>query len=171
MKIELKKIKLNLEFSEETLMYRADIYIDGYHAGYCENDGHGGCTSYHWLDQKGKDLIIKAQNYVELMPEKNYGDFKYKLRLHDYLDDLVNEHLRKKEEKQWTKKIDKMCQNGIVLGNDIEYVHIKFNYSLADLCKHRPLDIKKKIEDALDKYKDRNYRRLNTNIPYDILTT
>ena len=171
MKIELKKIKLNLEFSEETLMYRADIYIDGYHAGYCENDGRGGCTSYHWLDQRGKDLIIKAQDYVELMPEKNYGDFKYKLRLQDYLDDLVNDHLRKKEEKQWIKKIEKMSQNGIVLGNDIEYVHIKFKYSLADLCEHRPLDIKRKVQEALDKYKDRNYRLLNTNIPYDILTT
>lgn len=171
MKIELKKIKLNLEFSEETLMFKADIYIDGYHAGYCENDGHGGCTNYHWLDQKGKDLIIKAQSHVELMPEKNYGDFKYKLKLHDYLDDLVHDHLKKKEQAQWNKKLNKMCQTGIVLGNDISYVHIKFTHPLADLCRQRPGDVKKKIEDSLEKYKDRNFRLLNENIPFDVLTT
>ena len=37
MDIQLRKLKINKEFSEETTAFTADIYVDGYKSGYAKN--------------------------------------------------------------------------------------------------------------------------------------
>lgn len=41
MKVELKKLKVNLTFSEETIMFQCEIHVDGKRVGLVHNDGHG----------------------------------------------------------------------------------------------------------------------------------
>lgn len=38
------RVKVNKSFSEETLCFRAEVYLDGKHVGFAFNDGHGGST-------------------------------------------------------------------------------------------------------------------------------
>jgi len=169
MKVELKNVKVNLEFSEETIMFRAVLYINNKPAAYCENDGHGGSTHYHAIDQRGKELLKEFEAYVDLLPERNCGDFKYKLYGSDYIDDLINDYIKKKDEQKFEKKLQKMMVNSIVVGNDTEYVYRQFSTSIADIQKKQPYLIRKNISEMLDKHKDKNYRLLNTNISYDTL--
>lgn len=46
MKIELKNIKVNLTFSQETVNFIADLFVDGIKVASCENSGCGGSSSY-----------------------------------------------------------------------------------------------------------------------------
>ena len=169
MKAELKNIKVNLEFSEETIMFRAVLYINNKPAAYCENDGRGGCTYYHAVDARGRELLKEFEAYVDLLPEKNYGDFKYKLHASDYIDDLINAHIKKKDEEKFDKKLQKMMVNSIVVGNDTEYVYRQFSISIADIQKKQPDLIRKNVAEMLERHKDKEYRLLNTNISYDTL--
>lgn len=57
MKIELKKFVANQKFSEETLMFRAEIWIDGKRAGEVENEGRGGSNSVHYNDPTMGDRV------------------------------------------------------------------------------------------------------------------
>lgn len=169
MKAELKNIKVNLEFSEETTMFRAVLYLNDHRAAYCENDGRGGSTHYHAIDEKGKKLLAEFEHYVSLLPEKNYGDFRYKMYASDYIDDLLYAYLTKKDREKFEKKMEKMMVDCIVIGNDTEYVYTKFKISIADIQKKYPNTLRQKVSELLDKYKDKEYRLLNTNIYYETL--
>lgn len=46
MKIELKKIKIVDEMSDETTCFCADVWIDGKFEGRVQNSGRGGCNDY-----------------------------------------------------------------------------------------------------------------------------
>ena len=46
MKIELKNIKVNLTFSQETVNFIADLFVDGIKVASCENSGWGGYTAH-----------------------------------------------------------------------------------------------------------------------------
>lgn len=65
MKIELKNVKINLTFSEETTMFMADLFINGVLAGEANNDGRGGCTFYSVRTYDAKSelffLIVKKK--------------------------------------------------------------------------------------------------------------
>jgi hypothetical protein len=41
MKIELKNVKINKMFSEETTCFIADVFINGKKTAYAKNDGRG----------------------------------------------------------------------------------------------------------------------------------
>ena len=45
--IEIKNLKLNKHFSEETHCFTATVYIDGKRAFSAENEGRGGPSNYH----------------------------------------------------------------------------------------------------------------------------
>lgn len=49
MEIEIKGLRTNKAFSEETTCYQATIYVDGKAAFAASNDGHGGCDFYRPL--------------------------------------------------------------------------------------------------------------------------
>lgn len=63
MEIELKKIKIVDEMSDETTCFCADVWIDGKFEGRVQNSGQGGCNDYapHRLEdvlQKHADMVV-----------------------------------------------------------------------------------------------------------------
>ena len=67
MKLELKNVKINEAFSEETLMFKADLYVNGKKIAYAENDGRGGCTFYREYSIE----YLKGGLYVVRLVDEN----------------------------------------------------------------------------------------------------
>lgn len=65
MKIELRKFTANEKFSEETLMFRAEIYLDGKKVGFVENEGRGGSCNAHYLTAEAGEQV---RAYVKTLP-------------------------------------------------------------------------------------------------------
>ena len=137
MKIELKNIKVNSSFSEETICFTADVFINGKKAAYAQNDGRGGSTFYHSYTHQN-DLVKQAEVFCKNLPKKcfEYGGQKveYAQTLESFIDDLVCE----KEAEKQNKKIEKLCESNIVYGNPkvgYSYVGLRGRTKLEDLKK------------------------------------
>ena len=98
------------------------IYINGVHAGYTKNEGHGGSTYYQAKDEKGKELIRQAEEYCKTLPPIEYPADKYMeafsidMNLEHYIDDLLNKYIEKKETAKFNTKLNKTMSQGIVYG-------------------------------------------------------
>jgi hypothetical protein len=161
MKIELKNVKINLTFSEETTMFMADVYVNGKKTAYANNDGRGGCTfynSYH-LPNNDEDLR-QAEAYCLSLPKVRVEeyDFEYDMNLEHFIDDLVTAELEKKEK----KKFEKQMVNSIMWGKPKghSYSQVKFKVPLAEIPTTR-------LQEVVDKYK-KEFKSgdvfLNTNL-------
>ncbi len=119
MKIELKNVKVNLTFSEETTMFSADVFVDGVKTAYAKNDGRGGCTDYHAYEHK-RALLQHAEAYAKSLPSEDhkFGDTTITIEsnLEFLIDKLVDEFVTKKENIRLEKKIQKTCETKIVWG-------------------------------------------------------
>ena len=73
MNVQLKNIKTNLTFSEETIMFNADLYINNKKIGYCSNDGRGGNTNYYGNTKEDYQMLIRIKNHMERYIEINRG--------------------------------------------------------------------------------------------------
>ena len=141
MKIELKNVKINQSFSEETTCFKADVFVNGKKIAHAQNDGRGGCTSYHPYENQ-KDNVRLVEEYCKTLPKQiiNFGgeDKEYNQTLESVIDDLV--FAKEKEKEQ--KKIDKLCENHIVWGkpNGFSYNQISFK------GKPKFTDVKKSIQ-------------------------
>jgi hypothetical protein len=97
MKIELKNVKFSDFASEETNCFRADVYVNGKKAGYCNNDGHGGCTNVHVDNQKEveeqkiKSLLISEELRGKLLEQVR---LKYGFKLLNMNQKFVEEDLK-----------------------------------------------------------------------------
>lgn len=175
MKIELKKLKIAEHMSEETTAFTADIFIDGKEAGYAKNDGHGGCTFYqHYPGKKftsggftfdeNAELIKKAEKFCLTLPEKKYdmgggrSPLVIKMDLENFIDGLVEDELKKKDEKKLQKKMLNHIMWGVPGSNS--YVQVKLPKPVASY----PLPA---IQKAIDTYK-KDFKKgevfLNTNL-------
>lgn len=172
MKIELKNVKINLTFSEETIMFRADLVIDGVVAGEADNDGRGGSTFYSAKTydvkkhkslsdaerERNKELIRKAEAFCKTLPPIDYDDFKIDMNLEHFIDELVNQEIKKKEDKKLEKKMETTIMWGKPNGNS--YIQVKFKVPLAKI----PLA---QLQGFVDKYK-KEFKEgdvfLNTNL-------
>lgn len=65
MKIELRKFTANEKFSEETLMFCADLYLDGKKVGTVENDGHGGPS---WARYNDPEAGKRIAAWIKTLP-------------------------------------------------------------------------------------------------------
>lgn len=115
MKIELKNIKINEAFSEETLMFQADVFVNGVKCAYAKNDGRGGCTFYHQYEGK-MDLLREAENYCKSLPRVKYSFGEFDMNLETLIDDLLEKHYSKKSEEKFKKKVEKLSETAIVFG-------------------------------------------------------
>jgi len=149
MKIELKNLKINLTFSEETTMFRADLAINGVIVGEAENDGRGGCTFYSAksydvkkqaflsdeIRQQYRNTIKQAEEFCKSLPPHKYtfGDEEHELamNLEFFIDQLVDEEVNKKEQ----KKLEKKMLDAILWGvpNGYSYSLVKFKMPLAKI--------------------------------------
>jgi hypothetical protein len=147
MKIELKNIKINLTFSEETTMFMADVYVNGKKTAYANNDGRGGCTFYNSYHSPNNDEDLRqAEAYCLSLPKVRVEeyDFEYDMNLEHFIDDLVHAELEKKEQ----KKLEKQMANSIMWGKPKghSYSQVKFKVPLAEIPTTR-------LQEVVDKYK------------------
>ena len=128
MKIELKNVKVNEAFSEETTCFIADVFINGKKVAHAKNDGRGGCTDYYPYEGQ-RELLKQAELFCKTLPTKpiDFGDrvVEFAQSLESIIDDLLFEKEKAKEE----KKIIKLCENHIVWGkpNGYSYSVLSFN--------------------------------------------
>jgi len=179
MNIELKNIKHSPSLSEETNAFTANLYIDGKKAAYVKNDGQGGSTSYLAESKEVWDLIRRAENYCKSLPDKHYPKDEYsegfsiKMDLENYIDDLLEAHLHKKELEKVEKKVLKDMEKGIVFGkpNDFSWIVQTFSVPLSSVLKHprgHEIISNSITKSIIGELKD-GVKILNTNIPENIL--
>lgn len=170
MNIELKNIKHFPSLSHETEAFTASIYINGKHAGYAENAGHGGETNYYAKDAKGKELIIQAEEFAKSTRDPN--DRFINMAFEEKINELLYSHLQKKDLEKFNKKLNKIADNGIAFGiPDHSYSYFTFNHSMEKfLSRKEGIDhIKNLIKDKIIPKLGPNERILNTNIPEKLL--
>jgi hypothetical protein len=174
MKIELKNLKINLSFSEETIMFMADLVINGIVVGEANNDGRGGCTNYSVRTydtkkrtslsvsdiERNRELLKQAEAYCLSLPKvsvEEYG-FEFDMNLTHFIDNLVTAELEKKEK----KKLEKKMLDAILWGkpNGSSYTLVKFKMPLSTV----PLI---QLQSLINKYKTElkeGEQFLNTNL-------
>lgn len=180
MKIELKNFKHYDRLSEETLCFVGNIWVNGIKCGYAENSGKGGCTSYHHEGtEASRELIRQAEEYCLKLPPIVYKssisdkDIEIDMNLTNYIDDLCCELVKKKEKDAIAKKLNKEMQKAILIGidngTDITYQSIAFKLPLREMWENYPDHFKLTLKNKLEKYADKGYKLLNTNIPQQFL--
>ena len=100
MKIELKAIKHFEAGSEETACFTANVYVNGKMVGTAKNQGHGGMTFVHFQDRALEAQVVA---YCAKMPPRHYEGLDLKMNLDFYIDLLLEEHLKAKDEKRLVK--------------------------------------------------------------------
>jgi hypothetical protein len=141
MKIELKSIKVNLAFSEETTMFKADIFVNGVKAGYANNDGRGGCTNYQPYENK-RDLLNQADAYLKTLPSTPHDCglriIEIDSNLENFIDNEIDKYVNKKEQDKFNKKLEKDCLTNIAFGPSDRTSYRIFGYgkSFTDLEKY-----------------------------------
>lgn len=169
MKIELKSLKINNDFSEETICFKADVFINGKKVAYASNDGRGGCTFYNAYTKEDRPIIEEAEKYCKALPKLvvkiGNSDVEFKQSLESVIDDLVAAKEKEKED----KKLQKLFQNSIVYGreNGLSYkiVSFKSKQKFTDLIKttNGKLAVKNLFEKIKNELKD-DEKIFNTNL-------
>jgi hypothetical protein len=170
MKLELKNVKINEAFSEETLMFKADLYVNGKKVAYANNDGRGGCTFYREYSRELRPIIEQAEAYCKTLPSKfvTYGEktLEIKSNLEHWIDEVVYAISNKKEIEKHKKKLAKDMLKGICYGNDNGYKILHWTgYTLEQILNRNEGRevVKRKIQELVDK----GETILNTNLPKD----
>jgi hypothetical protein len=177
MKIELKKIAFYERMSEETNAFTADVYVNGVKTGYAKNDGQGGSTFIH--SYEGKSLLLhEAESYVEALPpiQVTFANHTHpiKMTLDLFVDNLLEEHLNKKESEKFQKKIKKACLTNIVWGieNGSSFRSMGWkNITIEQILKKQYgiAAIKNAIARVKGELKE-GEKILNKNIPIELLS-
>ena len=167
MKIEVKNIKTNMAFSEETICFKADIYVDGKKVMYAENNGHGEMTYIAPYGIEHKQIYQDAVKYLSGIAKDEYAK---EYPLVDLVDELIDNHVNEKERKKFINKRNKDAEKYLVIYKDDEY-----SYSRIDWGKHTIEQLLKvengrqAIKNSVTKYRNIGYKIFNTNIPSEIL--
>jgi hypothetical protein len=170
MKLQLKNVKINEAFSEETLMFKADLFVNGKKVAYAENDGRGGCTYYNVYSRELRPILEQAEAYCKTLPSKfhTYGEktIEIKSNLEHWIDDVVYEISNNKAIEKHKKKLAKDMLRGICYGSDNGYkiLHWK-GFTLEQILNRndgREL-VRRKIEELVNS----GETILNTNLPKD----
>lgn len=138
MKIEIRKLTVNHKFSQETLMFMADVYVDGKKVAYARNEGHGGCTNIQPYEGQ-RELLRKAEEYCKSLPmkySKAKGDnFDMEQNLESIIDDLVYAEDNAKEKERFEKKMQKHMLTSIIYGvpDSGSYRMIGYKKTLAEV--------------------------------------
>ena len=168
MDIKLKNVKIGLAFSEETICFNADIYVNGVKAGYAKNDGHGGCTFYNAYENK-RDLIEQAEKHCLTLPPYVSGTFTLPMNLEMFIDNIIDDEVNKKEVAKFEKKkVTAMAKNLIFnKGEKDRFSMIAWKgVTIAQMVSvPNGKDI---LSKKIAELKKDGYTILNTNIPKEI---
>jgi hypothetical protein len=138
MKIELKNVKINQAFSEETTCFIADVFVNGKKVAHAKNDGRGGCTDYYPYSNQ-RELLTLAEKHCSELPKRSFqfGDetHEFNQTLESVIDDLIFAKEKEKEE----KKMIKLYENHIVFGKPNGYSYSVLSFKgkpkFADVMK------------------------------------
>lgn len=170
MKLELKNIKLNLEFSEETIQFKADLYVEGKKVAYAHNDGRGGCTFYREYSRELRPLLEQAEAYCKTLPStfSTYGSktIEIKSNLEHWIDVIVYDFSNKKEGERFEKKKQKNMLNNILYGDPQAYKMIGWKNITIEQLLNR-VDGRKALRDKITELVNKGETILNTNLPKD----
>ena len=92
MEIELKKIKITDEMSDETTCFCADVWIDGKYAGSAENAGSGGPNLYR--PHRLEDVL---QKHAESLGPVEFGGTWLERDADMVVSELLEAHRLRKE--------------------------------------------------------------------------
>lgn len=120
-KIELKNVKINQSFSEETLCFTAKFYVNGKKAGSVSNAGHGGACDVDFDDPMVEKQVV---DYINSLPEEICEDFKekdgspmkIKITLDYFFADLADKVEKAQYEKNRSKKLAKFREKCLLKG-------------------------------------------------------
>jgi hypothetical protein len=154
MKLELRNLKINQAFSEETTCFTATLYVDGIRTAECRNEGHGGSTDFRPFEGKDK-VLVQAEAYCLTLPPVKYSTIELNSDLEFVIDQLVEAELKRRD----IAKMQKRMITKLVMqkGNEISMAGWG-KTKIADL----PLEV---LLRAIEKYTAKGYTILNTNLP------
>jgi len=176
MKIELKNIHFSQQLSQETNAFSANLYINNIKAGAASNHGYGGATDYLPFDDEGRKLIQEAEAHCKTLPPDKFTidgkEYAIDMNLENYIDQLLNDHLRQKDLQQIRSKANRASEKAIVVGipdQSFKTLGLKFPVDMLLIHPKGP-DI---LKDILIKRVAPNLKDgeiiMNTNIPEKIL--
>ena len=154
MKIELKNVKVNEAFSEETTCFIADVFINGKKVAHAKNEGRGGCTDYYPYEGK-RELLKQAEEFCKGLPKEKV-DFGG--TIHEFaqsLESVIDNLLFEKEKEKEQKKIEKLCENNIVWGkpNGMSYKMLSFKGKIKFADVKKTIQGQKALERLIDRVK------------------
>jgi hypothetical protein len=162
MKLELKNIKVNLAFSEETTMFKADIYANGKKIAYAGNDGHGGCTWYNAYECQ-RQALKAAEAFAETLPSDfyEYGGEKreIKMNLEHWIDKQIDAYVQAKEDAKMEKKMETKV---IIKHANGTYSEMGYNSKMK--IKDMPSDLLERLVSAVKASLQEGDVILNKNI-------
>lgn len=161
MKIEVKNIKINLTFSQETIMFMANVYINGKKTFYCQNEGFGGSTSIHGFDGWNEQTYQEANEYLK---PQGFDS------LVDYVDDIIYKEADRKEKEKYDKRMAKEMSKGLIISkNNLQNYQIVSwrNKSLSEVLQTQSGC--QAVMREVAKVKAEGYTIYNTNLPQYIL--
>jgi hypothetical protein len=172
MKVELKNVKLNMAFSEETICFKADLYIDGESVAYASNDGRGGCTNYCVYSLKMLPLLQSTENYYKTLPSTfhTFGDktLEIKSSLENWIDEEISNISNKKENERFKKRMDKDMLNCIIYGTNSSYTRVSWKLTNIEQMLSSPTG-RHTLLSKIKELRAKGETILNTNIPQEIL--
>lgn len=119
MNIEIKNIKVNLAFSEETTCFTADIFVNGFKTGYARNDGQGGCTNIQSYEHKF-GILCEAEAFAKTLPSTTHKFSKTTMviesDLEGVVDQAIDDHVNAKDKIKFEAKLQKAMVCNIIFG-------------------------------------------------------
>jgi hypothetical protein len=96
LQVELRRIHVSKQLSEETTAFTADIHIDGKRVGYASNHGHGGNTFVDVRGEAGERLREYAHSLgvkYSFPADERGSERVYYHTDEDIIDDLLDAHV------------------------------------------------------------------------------
>lgn len=169
MKLELKNIKINLDFSEETIMFKADLYVNGKKCAYAHNDGRGGCTYYREYSRDLLPLLQQAEAWAKSLPStfSTYGSktIEIKSTLEHWIDEVIYAKSNEKENEKFEKKKQKNMLTHILYGEPQAYKMVGWTLTIEQMLNR--VDGRKALRDKITELVNKGETILNTNLPKD----
>lgn len=94
--IELKKLQLNLGFSEETYCFKGLLYINGKKVAQVSNNGQGEMTRFYWESPELREKYYKDESDIETT-------------LMEHLSSVVE----KRDKQNQAKRVKRMLEQGL----------------------------------------------------------
>lgn len=166
MDVQLKKVKFHEELSEETNCFTANIYYKGRLCGYAKNNGQGGCTDIKPYPEK-RELFEQCEKYCKTLPdfvhESIFGtddNLVIKANIESVVDNLFVEWAENQQE----KKIEKLCEKGIVIKKGNTYNLFEYKHFTIERMLSKP-EWKLQLLNDVRRLKKEGKEIVNKNIP------